>query len=269
MVLIVTSFGATKNYPDPEMMRQTLAAFLGSLDAQTDKSFRLFVSCHDHPGPEFNRPWAEWHSIAVPGDDTFDKARIPVHFPSSAGEEVEYRVACSDGKLTDMGRKTFNSVIEAGRWAHRNGLREFWMLRMDSDDLLWRAMVEYLHLLQEPFRAVYNRKCHMIDYRLREMAVHDFPASTTVNALRYRLTVSGVFDLDWYYHCRDHTTFARTVREDNIPYLEKDFTLCIVTNSGNSISGRPEIDKEKNVQKIAITPALAERYGLDAYLSRA
>jgi hypothetical protein len=144
------------------------------------------------------------------------------------------------------------------------------MLRMDSDDLLWGGMVEYLHRLDpRKVRAVFNRNCHMFDPRRQELAVHNSTYSTTANALWYEMDGDGFLRPDWFYHAFDHTLFLRRVREDGIPFREVDDTLCIVTNSGNSISNRAEIDKEKNVRKIAITPDLAERYGLDAYLSRA
>ena len=268
MVLIVTSLGATKNYHDPEMMRRTFSAFLGSLRRQTDPGFRLFISHHDRPDVPSDDPWIHWCSMAC-GDD-LDAALVPKVAPRIAKESVEKIPADGDGKMTDMSRKTINSVIEAGRWAFESGLEGFWMLRMDSDDLLWNGMVELLNGLDmRKVRAVYNRNCHMFDPRLCELAVHNYPYSTTVNALWFEMDADGILRPDWFYHCDDHTRFMRRIREDGIPFREVDDTLCIVTNSGNSISNRPEIDKEQNVRKIDITPDLAERYGLDAYLGRA
>jgi hypothetical protein len=165
-----------------------------------------------------------------------------------------------------MGRKTYNSVYEAGRWAYKNGRSEFWMLRMDSDDLLWNGMVGFLNALSPGrVRAVYNRNCHMYDPRFNEIAVHNYPYSTTCNALWFQMTRDGVFAPGWFYHCDDHTRFMGRVRKDRIPFLEVDYTLCIVTNSGNHISNRPEIDLEKNVRKIPYSQSLVKRYGLDAF----
>ena len=272
MVLIVTSFGATKNYPDPEMMRRTFAAFLGSLRRQTDQRFRLFISHHDRPDVPADDPWIRWCPVTC--GDNLDAALVLKEIPHSAKEGTEKIPACGDGKNTDMGRKTINSVYEAGRWAFEQrfplDLEGFWMLRMDSDDLLWSGMVDFLNGLDtRKVRAVYNRDCHMFDPRLHELAVHNYPYSTTCNALWYEMDADGTFRPDWFYHADDHTRFMRRIREDGIPFIERDDTLCIVTNSGNHISNRPEIDKEKNVRKIAITPDLAVRYGLDAYLNRA
>jgi hypothetical protein len=268
VVLIVTSFGATKNYPDPEMMRRTFAAFLGSLRRQTDQRFRLFISHHDRPDVPADDPWVHWCSVAC--DPGLDAALVLKETPLNAKVGAEKIPACGDGKNTDMGRKTINSIYEAGRWAFGLGLKGFWMLRMDSDDLLWGGMVEFLNGLDtRKVRAVYNRNCHMFDPRLHELAIHNYPHSTTCNALWFEMGADGTIRPDWFYHADDHTQFMRRIREDEIPFREVDDTLCITTNSGNHISNRPEIGKEKNVRKIAITPDLAERYGLDAYTSRA
>jgi hypothetical protein len=267
VVLIITSFGATKNYPNPEMMRRTFGAFLESLRRQTDPRFHLFISHHDRPDIPAGDPWIHWCSVSI--DANHQGAVVPAALPKTAKDAVEWKRVCCGGKNTDMGRKTINSAYEAGRWAFGVGLKGFWMLRMDSDDLLWEGAVEYLHSLPPAIRAVYSRRCHLIDFRLGEMGEQVLPYSATCNALRYSLSDSGVFDPEWFYHCRDHTTFIRTVHEDGIPAAEKDCMLCIATNSGNHISARPGIAGELNASRIPGTPDLAERYGLDAYLSRA
>jgi hypothetical protein len=267
VVLIITSFGATKNYPDPEMMRRTFGAFLESLRRQTDQRFHLFISHHDRPDVPAGDPWIHWCSVSI--DANHQGAVVPAALPKTAKDVVEWKRVCCGGKNTDMGRKTINSIYEAGRWAFGVDLKGFWMLRMDSDDLLWGGMVDFLNGLDtRKVRAVYNRNCHMFDPRLHELAVHNYPHSTTCNALWFEMDEGGVIRPDWFYHADDHTRFMYRVRKDGIPFREEDDTLCIVTNSGNHISNRPEIDKEKNVRKIVITPDLAERYGLDAYLSR-
>lgn len=267
MVLIITSFGATKNYPDQEMMRRTFSAFLESLRRQTDQRFQLFISHHDRPDVPADDPWIHWCSMAC--GDNLDTALVLKEIPKSAKEDAEKAPAAGSGKSADMSRKTFNSVYEAGRWAFGVGCKDFWMLRMDSDDLLWGGAVEYLHSLPPATRAVYSRRCHLIDFRLGEMGEQVLPYSATCNALRYSLSDSGVFEPEWFYHCRDHTTFMHTVHEDGIPAAEKDCMLCITTNSGNHISARPGIAGELNANKVPITPDLTERYGIDANLSRA
>jgi hypothetical protein len=268
MVLIITSFGATKNYPDQAMMEKTFGMFLGSLRAQTDKDFVVFISHHDHPGERFNEPWIEWRSIAVPGDATFDKALVPAELPQSPRDSVRYEEVCCGGKNKDMGRKTINSAIEAGRWAAKHDVADFWMLRMDSDDLLWNGMVEYLNRVVQPnTEAVYNRKSHMIDARTGRMAVHSYPYSTTCNALRYRIGKDGFLYPNWFYHCRDHTTFAGTSYRDGFHTKEVDFTLCITTNSGNHISNRPPVEQEQYNRMVEAGKPLLERYGLDVFLN--
>jgi hypothetical protein len=267
MVLIVSTFGATKNYPDREMMCRTFAAFLGSLRRQTGPQFHLFISYHDRPDVPADDPWIHWCPV-VCGDD-LDAALVLKEIPKTAKEGAEKVPAAGNGKNTDMGRKTYNSVYEAGRWAFGVGLKGFWMLRMDSDDLLWTEMVQFLNEVDtRKIRAVYNRNCHMFDPKLQELAVHNYPYSTTCNALWFEMDEVGAFRPDWFYHCDDHTLFMRRVREDRIPFREVDDTLCIVTNSGNHISNRPEIDREKNVRKITTSKELVERYGLDALLCR-
>ena len=167
--------------------------------------------------------------------------------------------------MTDMSRKTFWSVIESVRWANRYGITKFWMLRMDSDDLLDRDHVEFLNNLDtKKVRAVFNRKCHMFDPTTGEIAEHRYPYSTTCNALFMEIDKSGVVHPDWYYHCRNHTTFYGDVKKDKIPALETDWTLCILTNTGNSISGRPPLREEKRIQIIKRSKELDLKYGLGA-----
>jgi len=264
MVIIVSSFGATKNYPDQVMMRLTIGAFLNSLFNQTDPDWRLFISCHDKPDVAgVDDPRIVWCSMRV--EEDCEQTLIPVTSPKTLDEQVEYIVAPYNCKLTDMSRKTLNSVIEAGRWVYREKIKSFWMLRMDSDDLLAKYMVEKLNGLNpRDFRAVYTRTCHIYDPRNGEIGVHEYPYSLTCNALYYELVGEKLIP-DWYYHNNDHTTFMKSVQSDGIPALEMDFTLCIITNSGNSISDRPGIDQEKHSRKIEMNDQIRERYGLESF----
>jgi hypothetical protein len=262
MVLIVSTFGATDRYPDSGMMKKTLGTFLGSLRRQTSVAFRLFLVGHDLPPVPLSDPWISWTSISNGNGGSY----IPGMLPLLATEPVAYESTGMADKNTDMGRKTYRAILEAGRWAYAKDLRGFWILRMDSDDLLWKGMVELLMSLDPgKVQAVYNRICHMYDPRTGEIAEKAHPWSTTVNALHYRLTDGGAFDPAWFYHCQDHTTFWQTVKRDGIKACEVDHTLCITTNTGNSISGRPELGKEPGARKIKLTRKLVERYGLDGY----
>ena len=262
MVLIVSTFGATDRYPDQEMMAKTLRAFLGSLRRQTSGAFRLFLVGHDLPPVSLAEQWITWISISNGNGGSF----VPKRLPATAGDPVSFDSSGMAGKITDMGLKTYRGVIEAGKWAYERELKNFWILRMDSDDLLCNGMVSLLMSLDPgKVRAVYNRTCHMYDPRTGEIAEKRHPWSTTVNALHYRMSEAGAFDPDWFYHCRDHTTFWQTVRKDGIKAMEVDHTLCITTNTGNSISGRPELAKENGARKVRLTKELAERYGFDGF----
>src|SRR3990172_2586398 len=75
MVLIVSTFGATDRYPDGEMMRKTLNAFLGSLRRQNSDSFRLFLVGHDLPPVSLAETWISWTSIS---DGTADRTSIAI-----------------------------------------------------------------------------------------------------------------------------------------------------------------------------------------------
>jgi len=261
MVIIVSTFGATKNYPEQQMMRHTLEAFIRSLINQTDEDWRLFISCHDAPDvPGADDSRIIWSSVRE--NDLCDETRIPKIIPGRLSEDIEYEAQPYECKITDMSRKTLNSVIEAGQWAFRNKIDNFWMLRMDSDDLLACNVVEMLNEFDaKAVRAVYSRICHMLDVKSGEIAIHRYPYSITCNALFYERE-NDLLRPDWFYHCHDHTTFWTSVAKDRIPAKEVDYMLCIVTNSGNSISGRPELSKEKNVQIIPMTEDLLKRYGL-------
>lgn len=261
-VLIISSLGATKNYPDQEMLRQSFGAFLNSLRRQSDKDFCLFLSYHDRPDVFSDDQFIFW--CPVSGDKNQDTTVTPIRLPSKLSDPGDYQTLPYDCKITDMGRKTWTSMIEAIRWANGHDMKEFWVLRMDSDDLLSQDMIHQLHRLQQAgVQAVYNRTCHMFDPKRKEIAVHKYPYSTTCNALLFRIVDQEYVRPNWFYLCTDHTLFVRHVRNDRIPFVEINYTLCILTNTGNSISGRPEIDKEKNVTKILLTNELRDRYGLN------
>ncbi len=264
MILITSTFGATNAYPDHDMMVKTLKAFLNSLDRQTNKNFRLFLACHDKVvGIDY--PWMEWCSMMV--DVECKQTRYWAKFPASIKDEGVVEIGSYGSKMSDMSRKTYHGMIRAGRWAWQNGLKEFWILRMDSDDLLARDTVETLEKLDKEsyIEAVYNRKCHMFDVHTREVGEHRYPYSTTCNAIKMRF--DGEKLPRWYYHCTDHTLFMRHVSKDGIPHLELDWTLCIVTNSGNHISSRPTLKQHQHTYPIELTKDISERYGLES-LSR-
>ncbi|MCJ7663084.1 MAG: hypothetical protein MUO24_02450 [Desulfobacterales bacterium] len=261
-VLIITSFGATKNYPDRVTMRKTLEAFLDSLARQTDENFRLFISHHDRPNVAgVERPWIHWCPLSC--NDDYDMTLIPKEYPLRPCDPIDYRAVPYGSTLTDMGRKTISSAMWAGIWAYRQGVRDFWMLRMDSDDLLAKDVVETIRSQPEEIGGVFNRKCHIIDIYSREFGIYDYRYPTTCNALRMK--IEGDELKRWFYLCTDHTLFKRHLEQDGILYKEMDWELCITSNSGNSISGRGRIEenKEAEVTPIELTEELIDRYGLD------
>ena len=267
-VLITTTLGASHRYRDQEMMRRTFGAFLNSIKRQTDSAWRLFVVCHNRPTGDLVQeflPDDRIHFCSIDGGDPLgETTRYPKKIPEKVTDPIEWEILPYGDSMGDMSRKTWVGMIEAGHWAWENHLPYFWLLRMDSDDLLARDHVETIHRLQkEGVEAVYNRICHMYDPRHNDLAIHRYPYSTTVNAI-----FTG-FDGDtlprWFYHCTDHTTFYGSVNREMIHAREVDYALCIITNSGNSLSDRPEIDKEKNVERIAVDPLIVERYGIDYF----
>lgn len=261
MILIISKLGAFRQYPDQKMMRKTLGGFLRSLDRQTDRRFRLFVACHDIP-EGFSYPWVEWCSMMA--DLECNETNYWERLPNSLDDPVR-RINYPYGqKIADSARKTAHSAIMAGKWAHHNGLKDFWMLRMDSDDMLSKDTIEtILKLGDQGYKAIYNRYCHIFDARTNEIGEYRYRFSTTCNALKMRIEGNAL--PRWYYLCRNHTKFMDDVRNDKIKAKEVDWTYCIVTNSGNSISGRPTLTKEKWAKKIEMTKELADRYGLDIF----
>jgi len=248
-------------------MRNTLEAFLHSIDNQTSKNVRVFIACHDVP-VGLNHGFVEWCSVAVDDDPNHERTLVWTALPDMVTTEGLQESQSFDCGITDMSRKTFHGAVMAGRWAVGKGLKEFWMLRMDSDDLLANDMVAYLESLDNErpeIRAVYNRNCHMIDFKSKVMAEHAYPYSTTCNTMKMRIEDDGSIK-NLYYHCRDHTKFMSDVHRDGIPSVERDWELCITTNNGNSLSGRPMIERERYNRIIKINRDLEERYGLRAIL---
>ena len=261
MVLIVTSFGATKNYPDKEMMKKTFNAFLNSLRRQTNKNFKLFISHHDRPWVSRHDDFIVWCDVA----DGMEATCVPKKLPEKPIETIEFQSVPYNCKMTDMSRKTYNSVIWAGKYAFQHNLDKFWMLRMDSDDMLAKDMVERLNSLDtEEIKAIYNRQCHIFDVKNKEIAEQYLLYSSTCNALF--MEIKGDELPNWYYHCNDHTKFASMVIQDDIPSEEWDWTLCISTNSGNHISDRTGIGSYDNIRKVKLTEDLIDRYGLKSIL---
>jgi len=261
MILIFSAFGATANYPDQEMMNKTLRAFVGSVVRQTDRGFRLFLVGHDKPEFEQNDV-VLWSSLSC--DEKHDLTLVPKVLPNKVGDEILYYPTEGKGKMQDMSWKVQHGTIQAALWAAENCGKEFWMMRMDSDDLLAHDTVERIHALDKKgVRAVFNRTCHMFDVKTKQMAVHRYPYSLTPNALKFRINDDGTLTPDWFYLCVNHTLFYRRVVKDKIPYQEADFTYCIVTNTGNSISGRPTLNQVGDSREIPLTDDLIQRYGIE------
>lgn len=264
MILIYSALGATKNYHDQEMMKKTLIAFVNSVMMQTDKEFRLFLVGHDRPD-FLNNKAVIWHSLSCDAEN--ELTLIPTALPKSVKDKIEYRPEGPKGKLEDMSRKVRQGVIDAVLWAYKNRLEEFWLMRMDSDDLLAKDTVQRIHALDKVGnRAVYNKTCHMFDMKTGQIAVHYYPYSTTPNALKFGIKSDGTLIPDWFYLCLDHTHFRRRVKTDGILNRELDFTYCIVTNSGNSISGRETLTKVEHNVLTPLTNFLIKRYGIDKLL---
>jgi hypothetical protein len=264
MMLIFSAFGATANYPDQETMRKTLSAFLDSVIGQTDQEFRLFLIGHDKP--EFApNDVVLWHSLFC--DQDHDATLVPEELPKRILDPIKYRPMPGKGKMQDMSWKVEHGTIQAALWAHKNGIRDFWMMRMDSDDLLAIDTVLKIHALGNMgIRAVFNRTCHMFDIKTKQIAIHKRPYSNTPNALKFRINDDGTLTPDWFYLCMNHTLFHGRVQRDKIPYMELDFTYCIVTNTGNSISGRPTLNEVEQTEEIHLTKELIERYGIERLL---
>jgi len=261
MILIMSKLGAMNRYPDQDMMRKTLGGFLRSLERQTDKQFRLFMACHDIP-EGFDYPWLEWSSLRadLECEETNYWKRLPLSL-DDPGEKAFYSY---DSKSIDSGRKSIHAAITAGQWAYRNKLRDFWMLRMDSDDMLARRMIEAIYILGEQgVEAVYNKRCHIFDAKTREVGEYNYISSTTSNAIKMK--IEGNVLSRWFYLCRNHTKFASDVRRDKIKAREVNWAYCITTNSGNSISGRPTLMRERWAKKIKMTKELSDRYGLGEF----
>jgi len=261
MILVISKLGAINQYPDQKMMGKTLGAFLRSLERQTDKQFRLFMACHDIP-EGFDYPWLEWSSLRADlgCKETNYWKRLPLNL-DDPGEKAFYSYG---SKSIDSGRKAIHGAIVAGQWAYRNKLKDFWMLRMDSDDMLARRMIETIHALgRQGFGAIYNQRCHIFDAKTREVGEYNYISSTTSNAIRMR--IEGNVLNHWLYLCRNHTKFKSDVRRDKIKAKEVDWTYCITTNSGNSISGRPTLMHERRARKIGMTKELSDRYGLRSF----
>lgn len=260
MVLIISTFGPMNQYRDKEMMKKTLNGFLRSLDRQTSNDFRCFIACHNIPDwvPEY--PWLEWCSVMI--DKECSLTSEWVELPKDAIDPGKQEIKPFDCPMTDMSRKTYHAAICAGRWAYRQGFRSAWMLRVDSDDLLAKDLVEQiLEADRSGYEAIFSRLAYMVDMQSGEVGIHKYPYSLTVNAIK--IILDGPKIDRWFYLCRDHTKFASDVARDHIRALELPWLLCIATNSGNHISGRPRIEDHPHTKKIILRNYLVDLYGLD------
>jgi len=255
-------------YPDQEMMEKTFEGFINSLRQQTDANFKLFLSYHDRPKTKADDQFIEWCPMALESDVKMTFTRIPLKRPSVVDEEIFYESSPYGSGEDDLSRKLENSVIEAVRWAYyKEGLMDFWLLRMDSDDLLARDTIKRIHDLEkEGVKAVYNMTCHMFDPKKKEVAIHRYPYSTTCHALKFKIGENKRLSPEWFYMNSDHSLFKGRAAKDFIPLRNLDFAYCIVTNTGNNLSGRLEIDKERYNQKVEITGELIDRYGLGLWM---
>lgn len=266
MILFVTSFGATVNYKDPNMMRKTLDAYLTTLSRQTDQDLRLFISYHDMPtGLKTDYPFIQWCCVAQdPEHPDFHKTVVPLLPPDRKSPKFfcDFKVMSWEGIGDDMSRKIRNSMVSAINWARANNKKKFWMVSVDSDDLVAIDTVSRIHEQEKKgARAVFSRIAHMFDPRLKEMAIRKYPDPVKCSAIL--LEVDGDSIPHWQFLNNDHTLFLNELKTDRIPYAEIALTFCILTNTGNNISNRPEIAKEHAIQRVALTEELIARYSLD------
>ena len=261
-VFITTTIGHSSAYKDQKAFRLTLSAFFNSMARQTVQP-RLIIVCHDIPfrlTDATGVKWIYWKSVdpaGVTGGGMYTLVLGP--------NGDHYEVKNYDSPITDMGRKTVVGQRVAHDLAASEGIDRYWVLRMDSDDLLAREHVEFLSKLAG-VEAVYNRRCHVFDHQTKEFAALIHPYSTTCNALLFQMMGGGTICPRWDYHYDDHTRFERRVREDNIPSLEVDNTLCILSNTGNNLSDRPGAKKEPFSRPALLTDELKYRYGLGRLL---
>ena len=251
------------------MFRRTFAAFLNSLSRQTDQDFKLLLVGHEKPGwaAEYDR-FIVWHSVSA--DPSNNTTKVLQGTPSRLDEPLVYKSVPYDDTLFDMSMKTKEGLIQAGIYANSVGLPGYWVLRMDSDDLLARDVVARLNQLDtSKTRAMFCRVCHMYDPRRNELAEHRHPYSLTSNAIYLEIQDNRI--KYWLYHHAPHTSFVSTVAKDNIPFVEWEWTLCITTNSGNSLSARPALsdavryDSKALTTEIPVSQDIVERYGLNGY----
>ena len=265
MVIIVSSLGPINKYKDTEMMKRTFQGFLSSLRNQIDQNFRLFLSFHDIPNIDYSIENMTWCSVADPKDR--ERTLLYDRLPKLLDEKISYSSVPYSCPITDCGRKQVNAMIEAGKWIYERGIDNFWMLRCDSDDLLAKDYVAILNQLDvKKVRAVFNRKCHMFDIQQRKIGIVDHNYSTTWNAI-YLERIDNELKPNWFYLNNNHTLFINDIIRDRIPSFELDFNCCIITNSGNSISNRPALEKEQFFkEEIPLTKELIDRYGLESLL---
>jgi hypothetical protein len=84
----------------------------------------------------------------------------------------------------------------------------------------------------------------------------------TCNALK--MAFHGNHLPRWQFLARPHNLFAKDLARKGIPAKEIPWALCIVTNSGNSISGRGRIRSYPQAKRIECSYGLENRYGIRA-----
>jgi len=242
---------------------------MNSLLNQTDKNFRLFLACHNLPEmPIDTRLPITFCEANIEGkiDTTLvlaDYENIDIFNLDLS--TIHFDLKPFDCPMTDMSRKTILASFSAIRYAIRMGVKEFWMLRMDSDDFLGKDIIEQLNKIDtKKFQGIWNRKCHMLDISTDKFGIAIHPYSTTTAAVHFKIDFENkIINLPWHFLAYNHTKLFSRMNDFKIKTKEIDWTMTISCNSGNHISGRPTIQKEGFFKElIPLTPELRDRYGL-------
>jgi len=249
MIVFISAFGATWAYDNKDIALELLEMFLQSLRNQTSKDFRLVISVHDRPDALTRDDFVMVDSIQVENKKEF--TFFPYQLPHSAKDEVVYETLLFQKGIMDCYRKWVNSTIAAIKWGFREGIRDFWIVRVDADDFIRKDTVELIEKAEaDGFNAIYANKCYLFENETGMVAKLDFKMPVSFFGYKIHLNENGIVSPAMYLLCHDHAKFLTRAKDYDLKFTDLDYCLMRTCSGMNHITDNLSIDGFKGTEMV-------------------
>jgi len=249
VIFIYSMVYPTWAYTYPDTFRVVFNTFLEALYRQTSQEFVLFLGYYDHPPIDVDlgerlvlvQSPIDRQPVLPPYPDRELLNRMRVLPETEKVLNFKYKL---DGRKIDKLNKYIRCMWSAGMWAMQQGLDSFWLMRLDSDDILRRDIVAKINGLPPNVGAFYSRRAYILDVANCEFGVYDYRFPIASHAVRCYVVDGRI--KNWFLGTVNHTKFDKKACEVGLNCVEEDFAVTILTNTGDNTSYKTTLDSWPN-----------------------